>query len=60
MSDHDKLIEETTKKTYARAGSQWNSNQRKSQKGFTQPKGFARGASVKCVTKPVTSEKLVK
>lgn len=47
-------------KVPSRPGSQWATGKRVNVKGFTQPKGFVRGASVKCVTKPVTSEKPVK
>jgi hypothetical protein len=34
-------------KTPARPGSQWATGKRKNQKGFTAPKGFARGAKIK-------------
>ena len=38
---------EVVGKTAARPGSQWATGKRKNQKGFTQPKGFARGARTK-------------
>ena len=34
-------------KTPARPGSQWASGKRKNQKGYSAPKGFARGAKIK-------------
>jgi hypothetical protein len=34
-------------KTPARPGSQWATGKRKQQKGYSQPKGFARGARTK-------------
>lgn len=34
-------------KVPSRPGSQWATGQRKSQKGYTAPKGFARGALTK-------------
>jgi hypothetical protein len=34
-------------KTPTRPNSQWATGKRKQQKGFTEPKGFARGAQVK-------------
>jgi hypothetical protein len=37
----------TPAKTPARPGSQWATGKRKNQKGFTAPKGFARGAKIK-------------
>ncbi len=39
----------TDAKKHARPGSKWNSTARHPQKAFEQPKGFARGASVKHV-----------
>lgn len=35
------------KKTAARPGSKWATGKRLVQKGFTKPKGFARGARIK-------------
>lgn len=42
----DEAIRPKTSK-HARPGSKWNSTNRFAQKGFNQPKGFARGAKVK-------------
>lgn len=48
MSEHtEKPITPAAVKRHARPGSQWNSTQRKVQKAFDQPKGFARGCKVK-------------
>lgn len=43
-------------KVPSRPGSMWATGKRINVKGFTQPKGFARGASVRYHSVPATSK----
>jgi hypothetical protein len=45
-----------SEKIASRPGSQWATGKRINVKGFTQPKGFAMGASVRYHSVPTTSK----
>lgn len=47
MSTPEKAATEDLKKLAARPNSKWATGNRLPMKGFSQPKGFARGARVK-------------